>query len=173
MRTVLLWVWLFAVPVLPAQADDWLNWRKVGDATLKWGPFTVYHSQLRSPDGHFHGLRHSQALIITYQRSIDRTDLVDATREQWQAMGRLQPQSETWLRRLNALWPDVSKGSQLAFVLHEGKGQFWYRASSTQTGFTPLGPHQSTAFSENFLAIWLDPRTRYPELRQQLIGGKQ
>ncbi|MGF0719444.1 hypothetical protein ACQR8F_30220, partial [Klebsiella pneumoniae] len=22
-----------------------------------------------------------------------------------------------------------------------------------------------------FLAIWLDPRTTYPELRQQLIGG--
>lgn len=37
--------------------------------------------------------------------------------------------------------------------------------------FTPLGPRQSAAFSTRFLAIWLDPRTTYPELRQQLIGG--
>ena len=35
----------------------------------------------------------------------------------------------------------------------------------------PYGPRQSAAFSTRFLAIWLDPRTTYPELRQQLIGG--
>ncbi|EPK5547809.1 TPA: hypothetical protein MAD82_001790 [Klebsiella pneumoniae] len=52
-----------------------------------------------------------------------------------------------------------------------GEGQFWYRASAAQTAFTPLGPRQSAAFSTRFLAIWLDPRTTYPELRQQLIGG--
>jgi uncharacterized glyoxalase superfamily metalloenzyme YdcJ len=38
--------------VIPAaHAADWLAWRKVGDATLTWGPFTVYTSQLRTPDG--------------------------------------------------------------------------------------------------------------------------
>lgn len=62
-------------------------------------------------------------------------------------------------------------GSQLAFVVRGGEGQFWYRASAAQTAFTPLGPRQSAAFSTRFLAIWLDPRTTYPELRQQLIGG--
>lgn len=29
-----------------AGAADWLSWRKVGDATLTWGPFTIYTSQL-------------------------------------------------------------------------------------------------------------------------------
>ncbi|MEY7909330.1 hypothetical protein AB9D99_24255, partial [Citrobacter cronae] len=24
-----------------AGAADWLSWRKVGDATLSWGPFTI------------------------------------------------------------------------------------------------------------------------------------
>ncbi|MBK6213109.1 hypothetical protein JG527_28795, partial [Klebsiella pneumoniae] len=61
--------------------------------------------------------------------------------------------------------------SQLAFVDSGSEGQFWYRASAAQTAFTPLGPRQSAAFSTRFLAIWLDPRTTYPELRQQLIGG--
>ena len=155
------------------QAADWLSWRKVGDATLTWGPFTVYTSQLLTPDGSYTGLDGDNALINTYARAIDGDDLVEATRDQWQAQGILQqePRSEAWLRMLQGIWPDVAPGSQLAFVVSGGEGQFWYRASAAQTAFTPLGPRQSAAFSTRFLAIWLDPRTTYPELRQQLIGG--
>lgn len=156
-----------------AGAADWLSWRKVGDATLTWGPFTIYTSQLRTADGRYHGLNEDQALIITYQRNIERQALVDATRDQWRAQGILarEVQSESWLRILGELWPDVAPGSQLAFVLQDKQGQFWYRMSTTQMPFIPLGPPQSAAFSENFLAIWLGSRTQYPELRQQLTGG--
>ncbi|EPH0495787.1 hypothetical protein OI909_08175 [Enterobacter asburiae] len=173
MRSVVLLLWLtLVVPV--AQAADWLAWRKVGDATLTWGPFTVYTSQLCTPDGRY-SRDQDQALIITYARDIDRDELVEATRDQWQAQGILaqEPQSEAWLRMLQSLWPDVRPGSQLAFVLNDKQGQFWYRASAAQTSFIPLGARQSEAFSTRFLAIWLDPRTQYPELRQQLIGGQK
>ncbi|EPA9093832.1 TPA: hypothetical protein ACPFLJ_001016 [Enterobacter hormaechei] len=157
------------------QAADWLSWRKVGDATLTWGPFTVYTSQLLTPDGSYTRLDGDNALIITYARDIDGDDLVEATRDQWQAQGILQqePQSEAWLRMLKALWPDVAPGTQLAFVVNNGQGQFWYRPTASQKKFTPLGPRQTAAFSSRFLAIWLDPRTEYPELRQQLTGGAQ
>ena len=81
-----------------AQATDWLSWRKVGDATLTWGPFTVYTSQLLTPDGSYTGTDSDKALIITYARDIDGDDLLEATRDQWQAQGILQqePQSEAW-----------------------------------------------------------------------------
>lgn len=172
MRNLLLMLALF-VFTCSAQAADWLSWRKVGDATLTWGPFTVYTSQLLTPDGRYTGLDHDNALIITYARDIDGDDLVEATRDQWQAQGILQqePQSEAWLRMLKALWPDVTSGTQLAFVVNNGQGQFWYSPSAAQKKLTPLGPRQTAAFSERFLAIWLDPRTEYPELRQQLTGG--
>ncbi|AMO48255.1 hypothetical protein [Kosakonia oryzendophytica] len=175
MRTsllALLWMTLVAPAV---SAADWFNWQKVGDATLYWGPFTVYTSRLLTPDGRYHGPEQEQALIITYQRDIDRNALVDATREQWQAQGILehQPQSGAWLRMLRALWPDVTPGAELAFVLSDKQGQFWYRASAAQKGFTPLGERQSEAFSRCFLAIWLDSRTQYPQLRNQLIGGEK
>lgn len=158
-----------------ACASDWLNWRKTGDATLTWGPFTLYTSQLRTPQGRYIAPEQDQALIITYQRDITRDELVDATREQWQALGILtqEAQSEGWLRSLRTFWPDVSPGTQLAFVLSDKQGQFWYRASAAQKTFTPLGPQQSLAFSTRFLAIWLDPHTQYPKLRQQLMGGEQ
>lgn len=174
MRAAVLLLWL-ALVVPAAQSADWLAWRKVGDATLTWGPFTVYTSQLRTPDGRYSRENQDQALIITYARDIERSELVEATRDQWQAQGILaqEPQSEAWLRMLESLWPDVRPGSQLAFVLTDKQGQFWYREPSTQKTFIPLGPRQSEAFSTRFLAIWLSPRTQYPELRQQLIGGQK
>ncbi|PWW06739.1 hypothetical protein DES37_110144 [Mangrovibacter plantisponsor] len=160
------------MPVV-TQAADWLRWRNVGAATFTWGPFTLYHARLLSPDGRYHGLSSDLALVITYQRAISHTDLVDATRDQWQELGILQatPQSTMWLQALEQLWPDVTPGSQLAFVATQHQGQFWYRAGSA-TPFSPLGPQQPSLFSERFLAIWLDPRTAYPNLRQQLTGEK-
>ena len=39
MRAAALLLWLIILSPV-AQAADWLTWRKVGDATLTWGPFT-------------------------------------------------------------------------------------------------------------------------------------
>ncbi|RAU30725.1 hypothetical protein [Enterobacter sp. RIT418] len=172
----LAWLLLLALTVTaPAtRAADWLSWRKVGDATLTWGPFTVYTSQLLTPDGRYDGATRDRALVITYRRDIDRDELVEATRDQWAAMGilRQEPQSEAWLGALRAIWPDVTPGAQLAFVQKDGQGQFWYRAAGSQRGFSALGPPQPETFSTRFLAIWLSPQTQYPTLRQQLIGGQ-
>lgn len=172
--SLLLLLWLTAVTPF-AHATDWLNWQKVGDASLTWGPFIVYTSQLRTPNGLYDGPKQNQALIITYQRNISRDELIEATRDQWQAQGvfEREPQSNDWIRTLQSLWPNVSAGTQLAFVFNDKRGQFWYRESAKHKSFTPLGPHQSEAFSSRFLGIWLDPRTQYPTLRQQLIGGEE
>lgn len=168
---ILTLLWLVATTP-SVYAADWLNWRSVGSATFSWGPFTLYTSQLLTPEGHYDGQNQDQALIISYQREVSGNKLVEATRDQWQALGILEqePQSEMWLSELKVLWPDVVPGSQLVFVLSQQQGQFWYRASAAQKVFTPLGPRQSALFSRHFLSIWLSPRTQYPELRKQLIG---
>lgn len=173
MRSALLALLLLTATLSFAHASDWLSWRKVGTSTLSWGPFTIYTAQLLTADGRYDGPGQNKALVITYKRNIQRSELVNATREQWQALGipGREAHSEDWLNMLHALWPDVTPDAQLAFVLHDRQGQFWYRASASQKSFMPLGPRQSEAFSANFLAIWLSPDTQYPELRQQLIGG--
>lgn len=175
MRSLALILLVLIVTSPLARATDWLSWRTVGSATFSWGPFTLYTSQLLTPEGDYKGANQDQALIITYQRDIAGDKLVDATRDQWEAQGILEhePQSEAWLTMLNALWPDVVAGTQLAFVVNNQQGQFWYRASAAQKSFTPLGPSQPMAFSTHFLAIWLSPDTQYPKLRQQLIGGEK
>lgn len=173
MRTLILTLVGILVTSPLAQAADWLTWRPVGSATFTWGPFTLYTSQVLTPDGHYAGPTQDQVLLITYKRDIDSDKLVEATRDQWKAQGILEsePQTDAWLSMLETLWPDVVPGTQLAFVLENQRGQFWYRASSSQKMFTPLGPSQSADFSQHFLAIWLSPQTQYPELRKQLIGG--
>ncbi len=96
---------------------------------------------------------------------------MDATRDQWQAQGILQqePRSEARLRMLQGIWPDVAPGSQLAFVVRGGEAVLVPRQRHTDRLYparpAPVGGVQHP------LAIWLDPRTTYPELRQQLIGG--
>ena len=69
-----------------AQAADWLAGAS-GRRHADLGPFTVYTSQLRTPDGRYSRDDQDQALIITYARDIDRDELVEATRDQWQAQG--------------------------------------------------------------------------------------
>ncbi len=141
--------------------------RRRGDLT--WGRSPSI-TRSCAPNGRYDGPQQDRALIITYQRDIDREALVEATRDQWQAQGILQqePRSEAWLRMLQDL-AGRRAGQPAGVRGQRQRGQFWYRASAAQTAFTPLGPRQSAAFSTRFLAIWLDPRTTYPELRQQLI----
>ena len=97
---------------------------------------------------------------------------MEATRDQWQAQGILQqePRSEAWLRMLQgsgrtsrraASWRSWSAAARAVLVPRQRRADRLY----------PARPRQSAAFSTRFLAIWLDPRTTYPELRQQLIGG--
>ncbi len=62
------------MPVV-TQAADWLRWRNVGAATFTWGPFTLYHARLLSPDGRYNGLSSDLALVITYQRAINHSSM--------------------------------------------------------------------------------------------------
>jgi len=99
------------------QAADWLSWRTVGKATLTWGPFTVYDSQLLTPNGRWQPQQWPVSLMIVYRRDISRQALLDATLEQWQAQKTgSSSQQQQWLQQLSAIWPDVSDGARLAFT---------------------------------------------------------
>ncbi|WON78062.1 hypothetical protein [Serratia sp. UGAL515B_01] len=163
---------LLCLSSLNALADNWVSWPTVGSATLRWGPFDVYFSVLRTPAGRYEANQWPQALTINYQRDIAATDLVKATQEQWQAMKLAVPaeQQQRWLAQLSALWPSVTKGSQLTFVGDNKGGLFYYRSQPGQP-VRPIGERFDSDFRDAFLAIWLSPATQYPALRQQLTGG--
>ncbi|WP_145587538.1 hypothetical protein [Yersinia aldovae] len=157
---------------IAAQAGDWATWPTIGSATLRWGPFDIYFSVLRTPTGRYEDGEWPQALSINYQRSITIEELVNATQEQWQAMDISVPaaQQQRWLKQIATIWPAVTSGSQLTFVGDDTGGQFYYRSPSNPH-IRPIGGRFDHAFRDAFLAIWLSPATQYPTLRQQLIGG--
>jgi len=136
----------------------------VGQARLEvlWWP--VYESRLYSPGGDYvEGVRPLR-LEIQYLRDVEAQDLVDHTRKEWQRLGVEGPQSEQWLRTLARLWPDVRKNDLLALVLDkQGRGTFYLNGKA-------LGTIDDPGFGEDFLAIWLSPKTSRPELRLALIG---
>ncbi len=165
-----LWCLLLFTPVL--QAADWLHWRQVGSATLTWGPFTLYDSQLLTPQGRWQPQQWPLALVITYRRDISRDDLLDATDEQWQQQQiGSEAVRKAWLTQLARVWPDVTPGSRLAFQADQQGGQFYWQAAGTTSPLSAIGPRFDAAFRDAFLAIWLSEKTTYPAIRQQLTGG--
>ncbi|CND15143.1 Uncharacterised protein [Yersinia intermedia] len=168
----MLLTFLLCLSTQVAQASDWTTWPTVGSATLRWGPFDIYFSVLRTPSGRYEEGGWPQALSINYQRSITQEELVNATQEQWQAMkiSVSAAQQQRWLKQIATIWPAVTSGSQLTFVGDDTGGQFYYRAPSNPY-IKPIGDRFDRTFRDAFLAIWLSPTTQYPDLRQQLIGG--
>lgn len=170
----MLLTFLLCLSTQVAQASDWATWPTVGSATLRWGPFDIYFSVLRTPTGRYENGEWPQALSINYQRNITTEALVSATQEQWQAMKISVPvvQQQHWLKQIATIWPAVTSGSQLTFVGYDTGGRFYYRAPSNPH-IKPIGDRFDRAFRDAFLAIWLSPATQYPTLRQQLTGGTQ
>lgn len=166
------WLLLLLLVSPLSQAADWLRWQNVGKATLTWGPFTVYDSQLLTPGGRWQPEQWPMALVITYRRDISRQELLDATLEQWQAQKTgSRDQRQQWLQQLATVWPDVSDGTRLAFEADARGGQFYWQPAGTQAVINPIGPRFDTAFRDAFLNIWLAPSSTYPDIRRELTGG--
>ncbi|MCW7553888.1 chalcone isomerase family protein [Endozoicomonas gorgoniicola] len=146
-----------------ASTLNWNDWQTVGQGKLTWGFWTIYNSELRTPTGQYSPGQEPLALVITYQRNIDREDLLEATDEQWQHLGVPKARRAVWLAQLETIWPDVRKGDQLTFVFSHDEGVF-FQADK------PLGVPMKADFSRAFIDIWLSPETAYPGLRLHLLG---
>lgn len=150
--------------------DGWIWWPKVGTASLTWGFWKIYDSELRTPNGRYEGLNDEPlALVITYSRDIDAEDLMEATVEQWQHLGYSNADITRWKPLMKGAWPDVREGDRLAYVLDDDVGRFYYQAvnGTPRLTLTMTAPDLAEAFAD----IWLSPNTSYPELRLALIGG--
>jgi len=100
---------------------------------------------------------------LTYLRDFAAKDIIKATNEQWQHLGKKEIISK-YDAQLAALWPDIKKGESLSFITDEnGIGTFYFNGKK-------LGAIEQNGFADNFLAIWLDADTSEPQMRKQLIG---
>ena len=161
------------------------DWRLIGHGLLTWSVFRLYHAYLYvpapspdasapdatapdatapdtstsfDPDGDF-------VLMLRYLRNIPGEQIVSTSTEE---IARLTdtPADDlaAWTQSMRERFPDVAAGDRLTGWFRRGEGVRFFR------GDTPAGDIDSPAFARAFAAIWLDPRTRSPALRANLLG---
>ena len=142
------------------------NLKLVGEGRLKVLFWSVYDSRLYTPDGTYGEDQRPLRMDIEYLLNIDSADLVSRTRQEWQFQNLRHPRQPQWLARLQAIWPNISKGDVLSLQVDEQE------YSSFLLNGELLGRIEDEAFARQFLAIWLAPETSQPELRLALIGRR-
>jgi len=106
------------------------------------------------------------ALALTYARAIPRDRLVSTSVSEMKRLGWSdEAQLERWQEELARVFPDVREGDTIVGVSVPGRGaRFFHQGRAT-------GEVADAEFARAFFAIWLDERTRVPELRAQLLRG--
>jgi hypothetical protein len=164
------WVWLLGLLSFGVQAswqESLPEARVVGAGELRLLGFRIYSARLWSAERPL-AENSPFALELTYHREISREQLVDASvREIRRLFGsRVSAvQLDDWQAQMQRAFVDVTPGARIIGVHLPGIGARFYAGTQLQHEV------RDAAFARAFFAIWLDPRTRNPELRAQLLGS--
>lgn len=156
---------LWALPDEIRQGE--VGWHPQGRGEMRWFGLRLYDAELWvkgsgwSPEASF-------ALQLTYAKSIAGARIVEASVNEMRRLGwRDEAQLARWREEMMLAFPDVQPGDSLTGLASPGQGvQFWYGGRARHVVRDP-------EFARAFFAIWLDPRTREPELRHRLLGLTQ
>ncbi|GFM79960.1 hypothetical protein PSCICN_06520 [Pseudomonas cichorii] len=163
--------WLLLALVLSGSAfADWRealpDSRVVGSGDFRFFGLRIYSARLWTPAKPF--LADSpMALELTYHRSIDRDELVDASIDEIQRISGSSVSDEqlsVWRQQMQQSFVDVEPGMKITGVYLPGREARFYVGAKLQHVV------QDSEFAKAFFAIWLDPKTRNPDLREQLLG---
>ena len=135
----------------------------VGQARLTVLLFKVYDATLYAPKGRYQA---NQPFVLTlrYLREFKGEKIAQRTVEEMRKQGFMnEAKLASWLRTMNALFPDVQPGVELSAVrLPSGATDFYQ-------GEQPIGQVQDPEFGKQFFAIWLGEKTSEPVMRRQLL----
>lgn len=140
--------------------------RVVGAGQLTWWGMTVYDAALLSPGGTYHA-DYPYAIKITYRFGFSQEQLARKSLEEIERIhGRMVDRAAT-LEVLKGVFRDVAKGDHILGIHYPGQGAEFYSDDRL------LGRIEDAALAAAFFSIWLDPATREPGLRAQMLGYRQ
>jgi len=139
---------------LPEVVGEAAPWQLRGSGEMRFLGWRVYEAALWQANG-------AEALAIRYDRAISGERLVNTTLDEMDRLGVRAP--ARWRAILEKAFPDVAPGDVLVARRVEGRIQFYEGERSTAS-------IDDGEFADAFFAIWLDPRTREPDLRSALLG---
>ncbi|MFR0687871.1 chalcone isomerase family protein [Enterobacterales bacterium AE_CKDN230030158-1A_HGKHYDSX7] len=138
----------------------------LGAGEYRWYGLRVYSASLWSASTQPWPGR-AFALELTYHRRLARDTLVQASLEEIRRLQGAAVDDATlarWAAEMNRAFADVAAGDRLVGVSVPERGCRFYLNGRLR--------HEvpDPRFAAAFFAIWLDPRTRAPELRRELLG---
>ena len=142
--------------------------RLAGTGKLTWYGFHVYDAALFVAPGFDLANASAQPFVLelTYARRLDGKGIAEASRDEIERLGfGTETQRARWHEQMLELFPNVEKGRRLAGVNLPGTGARFYFDGQF------LGSIEDPDFARAFFAIWLDERTRAPQLRENLLKG--
>ena len=146
---------------VPTGADPLAGLRRWGSGEFRRFGFLVYEATLWAGAD---PVRPPLALNLAYKRSIAGRDIAAASVKEMRQLGSDPAWLQPWEERMARLFPDVRQGDQILGVYRPDGALFYFNGQA-------LGRIDDGEFARRFFAIWLDPRTRAPELRAALLGA--
>ncbi|MDX9669849.1 MULTISPECIES: chalcone isomerase family protein [unclassified Pseudomonas] len=151
----------------------WANWQDavpgaqvIGTGDFSVFGFDVYNARMWSAARPL-STEQPFALELIYRRHVSRDDLVQASVDEIKRLGgaSVSPaQLAAWQAQMQQSFVDVQAGTRITGVYLPGQGARFFVGQQLQHEI------DDPQFARAFFNIWLDPRTRSPELREQLLG---
>ena len=160
---------LWLPQAMASEEPAWENFlpkaSEVGSGQFRWWGILVYDATLWSPQGKYQP-GGPFALSLTYARSLEGHAIVDASLDQMRDLGLPVDQNPQWGPELAKVIVSVARGDTLTGVYTPGEGAVFFH-NDRKTG------QIDERLARAFFAIWLDPKTSAPRLRQALLGQAQ
>ena len=150
----------------PAHVRKYVGDAPAATGRLTWFGLHVYDAALYAPPRFEPAdpMGSRFVLELTYARRLEGKGIAEASRDEIERLGFGTPaQRSRWHEQMVGLFPDVEKGRRLAGVNVPGTGARFYLDGRF------LGSIDDPDFARAFFAIWLDERTRSPQLRESLL----
>jgi hypothetical protein len=153
------------------KSTDGASWPTIGEGVFSWSVFRFYRARLMSVSGQFDP-NLPYRLEITYLRRLSGSQIAQVTGAEMKRLAQAGVAScvkiptttiDGWVKQLEQFLPDVTLSDQLVGVFQPEHGVWFFDADQT------LGHIAEPAFVPAFTAIWLDPQTRAPKLRDDLL----
>lgn len=139
----------------------------LGQGTLRWLGLKIYDAQLFAPRQFSANASFERpfALELTYARNFSGQSIAERSLDEIKRLGiGTAAQHSRWFAQMQSIFPDVNSGDRLRGVHQPGQGVSFYKNGQR------IGNIQDSEFSRAFFAIWLDPKTAEPSLRNRLLG---
>lgn len=157
-----------AAPAVAA-ADAVAELPVCGQGAFRYFGFLVYQARLQGACGP-QVLERPFSLTLTYARSLSGQDIAQSSVDEIKRLEGdvMAPELlAQWGKEMEKAFPDVVRDDQITGQYDPRDGvRFYHNGRFTYHIDDPR-------FGQAFFGIWLDPRTRAPALREQLLGERQ